>query len=180
MDCTLIAVFKEANKVCFQSFLEGKKCRALHLQIWLQIGSNLFDKKLEGCLSDQKVSVLLVFTDLTNGNDPRAVTMGFLHAPHVSSLLLCSLCCKMMVWDLSPSWLACSLLCSGYCLLVDVVVLVFLCARVAFGCCALCKKKDEASHPIWNNPFMDTTLHRIWYPISQRQKWSPMKVYHHH
>ncbi len=51
----------------------------------LEIGSNLFDKMLEGFLPDQKVCVLLVFTDLTNGDSPRAVTMGFLHAPHVSS-----------------------------------------------------------------------------------------------
>jgi hypothetical protein len=62
MDCTLVAVFKEANKVCFQSLLEGKNGRALHSQIRLQIGSNLFGKMLEGCFPDQKVSVLLVFT----------------------------------------------------------------------------------------------------------------------
>jgi hypothetical protein len=81
----------------------GQEGRALHSQIRLQIGSNLFDKMLEGCLSDQKVCVLLVFMDLTIGNGPRAVTMGFLYAPSVSSLLLCSLCCKMMAWGLSPS-----------------------------------------------------------------------------
>ena len=80
MDCTLSAVFKEANKVCFQSLLEGKKGRALHSQIRLQIGSNLFDKMLEGCLPDQKVGVLLVFTGLMNGNGPRVVMMEFLHA----------------------------------------------------------------------------------------------------
>jgi hypothetical protein len=103
MECTLIGVFKEANKVCFQSLLEGKNGRALHSQIRLQIDSNLINKTLEGYLPDQKVSVLLVFTDLTNGNGPRAVMMGLLHAPSVSSLLLCSLCCKIMVWGLSPS-----------------------------------------------------------------------------
>jgi hypothetical protein len=81
MDCTLIDVFKEANKVCFQSLLEGKNGRALHLQIRLQINSNLMDKMLEGCLPDQKVSVLLVFTDLMNGDGPRAVTMGFFMPP---------------------------------------------------------------------------------------------------
>ncbi len=103
MDCTLIGVFKEENKVCFQSLLEGKSGLALHSQIQLQIDSNLVDKTLEGCLPDQKVSVLLVFTDLMNGDGPRAVTMGLLYAPSVSSLLLCSLCCKMMAWGLSPS-----------------------------------------------------------------------------
>jgi hypothetical protein len=85
MDCTVIAVFKEANKVCFRSLLEGKKGRALHSYIRLQIGRNLFDKTLEGCLPDQKVCVLLVFTDLMNGDSPRVVTMGFLHTPRVSS-----------------------------------------------------------------------------------------------
>jgi hypothetical protein len=39
MDCTLIAAFKEVNKVCFQSLLEDKNGHALHLQIRLQIGS---------------------------------------------------------------------------------------------------------------------------------------------
>jgi hypothetical protein len=81
MDCTLIGVFKEVNKVCFRSLLEGKNGRALHSQIQLQIDSNLADKTLEGCLPDQKVGVLLVFTDLTNCNGPRAVTMGFFTPP---------------------------------------------------------------------------------------------------
>ncbi len=152
MDCTLIAVFKEANKVCFRSLLEGKKGRALHSQIQLQIGSNLFEKTLEGCLSDQKVCVLLVFMDLTNGNGPRAVTMGFLHTPSVSSLLLCSLCCKMMAWSLSPSWLACGLLCSGHCLLVDVGVFGVL---VCMCCiCMLCSLEINGgsitSHLEWS------------------------------
>jgi len=39
------------------------------------------DKTLEGCLPQKKVRVLLVFTDLTKGDSPRAPTMGFLHAP---------------------------------------------------------------------------------------------------
>ncbi len=140
MDCTLIAVFKEKNKVYFRSLLEGKSGRPLHSRIRLQIGSNLFDKMLEGCLPDQKVSVLLVFTDLMNGNGPRVVTMGFLHAPRVSSLLLCSLCCKLMAWGLSPSWLACGLLCSGHCLLVDVVVFgVLVCTCCIWMLCSLQK-----------------------------------------
>jgi hypothetical protein len=56
-------------------------------------------------------------------------------------------------------------------------MLVFLCACVAFGCCALWKNMEGASHHIWNNPFTDTTLHRIWYPSPQRQKWSRRKVF---
>ena len=43
-------------------------------------------------------------------------------------------------------------------------MLVFLCACVAFGFCALWKNMEGASHHMWNDPFTDTTLHRIWYP----------------
>ncbi len=48
--------------------LEGKKGSALHLQIRLEIDSNLVDKTLEGCLPDQYV--LLVFTYLAKGIMP--------------------------------------------------------------------------------------------------------------
>jgi hypothetical protein len=67
-----------ASAVC--SLLEGKEGCALHLQIRLYATSNLADKTLEGYLPHQKVRVLLVFTDLTKGDGPRALTMGFLHA----------------------------------------------------------------------------------------------------
>jgi hypothetical protein len=56
-------------------------------------------------------------------------------------------------------------------------MLVFLCACVAFGCCALWKNTEGASHHIWNDRFTDTTLHRIQYPSPQRQKWSRRKVF---
>ena len=45
--------------------------------------------------------------------------------------------------------------------IVDVVLLVFLCMCFAFGCCARLEKREEASHPIWNNLFIDPTLHMI-------------------
>jgi hypothetical protein len=79
MDCALVGVLQEANHACLRSFLEGKEGRALHAQIRLYANSNLADKTLEGCLPHQKVRALLVFTDLTKGDGPRAPTMGFLH-----------------------------------------------------------------------------------------------------
>ncbi len=56
-------------------------------------------------------------------------------------------------------------------------MLAFLCACVAFGCCALWKNIEGASHHMWNDPFTDTTLHRIQYPSPQPQKWSRRKVF---
>jgi hypothetical protein len=56
-------------------------------------------------------------------------------------------------------------------------MLVFLCACVAFRCCALWKNMEGASHHKWNDLSTDTTLHRIWYPSPQRQKWSRRKVF---
>ena len=93
-DCTLIGVFKETNKVCFQSLLEGKKGCDLHLQTRLETDSNLTDKTLEGCFPDQKFGAFLVFTNLAKGNGPMAVTMGLLHATPPLCFHLCSLCCK--------------------------------------------------------------------------------------
>jgi hypothetical protein len=99
MQCTLIGVFKETNKVCLQSLLEGKNGSALHLQIQLDINSNL-----EGCLSEQLFGELLVFTDLAKSNGPRTVTMGLLHATHSTFCYLSHrLCCKVQPWGLSPS-----------------------------------------------------------------------------
>jgi hypothetical protein len=103
VDCTLIGVIKETNKVCLQSLLEGKKGSALHSQIRLEVLCNLFHKTLEGCLPDQKFGALLVFTDLVKVNGPRAVSMGLLHATTPLCFHLCSLCCKVLLWGLSPS-----------------------------------------------------------------------------
>jgi hypothetical protein len=103
MDCTLIEVFKEVNRVCLQSLLEYKKGCALHLQIRLENLVNLADKMLKGCLPDQKISALLVFMDLAKGNGSRAVTMGLLHAIMSWSGLMCSHCCKVLSWGLFSS-----------------------------------------------------------------------------
>jgi hypothetical protein len=51
--------------------------------------------------------------------------------------------------------------------IVYLSMMVFLCACVAFGCCALWKNMEGASHHIWNDPFTDTTLHRIRHPSPQ-------------
>jgi hypothetical protein len=128
--------------------------------------SRTTDKTLEGCLPQQKVRVLLVFTDLTKGNSPRGPTMGFLQAPSPSELL-CSLCCKLSVWDLSPSWPVCGLLRSGHCPIVDVVFLfVFLCVCFAVRCSAQEKKEESVMSPNFNNenlnhPFTGTSLHMV-------------------
>ena len=81
MECTFVGIVEEANKVCLRSLLEGKEGRALHSQIRLYVTSNLADKTLEGCLPHQKFRVLLVFTDLTKGDGPRAPTTGFSVSP---------------------------------------------------------------------------------------------------
>ena len=45
-------------------------------KIALEILGNLTNKTLEGCLSDEEVSTLLVPTDLSEGDGSRAVTVG--------------------------------------------------------------------------------------------------------
>ena len=125
---------------------EGKEGRVLHLQIRFYSTSNLADKTLEGCLPDQKLSALLVATDLTKGYGPMAM-MGLLHTSSVSGLLLCSLCCKLMewAWGFPPiDWcVICFVLATVQ--LSMLLFFVFLCVCFVVTCSAHLEEREEAS-----------------------------------
>ena len=131
------------------------------------VTSNHADKMLEGFLPQQKVCVLLVFTDLTKGNGPRVPRIGFLHAPNVFALLLCSICCKLNAWGLSPSLPACGLFCSGDCPIVDDVIFLCSCVCVSWFEFFSFEKKGESvmtqnfNNENLNHPFTGTSLHRV-------------------
>ena len=72
MDSAQVCIFKEPNKVCLRSLLQGKHSGSLESQIRLVILGNLTNQALEGKLSDKQVSRLLVPTDLTESDSSRA------------------------------------------------------------------------------------------------------------
>ena len=61
-------------------YLQGSDGSALEAEVSLEVLSNLTNETLEGELADEKLSRLLVATDLTESDSSRAITMGLLHA----------------------------------------------------------------------------------------------------
>ena len=80
VDGTQVGVLKQTNKVGLASLLQGHHGGALESQVGLKILCNLTDKTLEGELADEKLSGLLVSSDLTESDGTGPVTMGLLDA----------------------------------------------------------------------------------------------------
>ena len=80
VDGAQVGVLEKTNKVGLASLLEGHDGGALEAEISLEVLGDLTDKTLEGQLADQKLSALLVPTDLTESHGSGPVTMGLLHS----------------------------------------------------------------------------------------------------
>jgi hypothetical protein len=78
MDSAQVGVFKESNQVCLRSLQESHEGRGLEREVCLEVLGDFTDKVLEGQLTDEELSGLLVVTDLRESNSIRAVTGGFL------------------------------------------------------------------------------------------------------
>ena len=78
IDSAQVGVSEETDKVSLRSLLKGHDGGGLETQVSLEVLSDLTDKTLEGQLADQKLSGLLVTTDLTESDGTGPVTMGFL------------------------------------------------------------------------------------------------------
>ncbi len=61
-----------------KTYLECSDGSALETEIGLEVLSDLTNETLEGQLADQKLSRLLVTTDLTKGHGTGTITMGLL------------------------------------------------------------------------------------------------------
>ena len=78
MDGAQVGVLKETNQVSLRGLLKGHDSRGLETEVSLEVLGNLTDKALEGQLADEKLSGLLVTTDLTESDCAGAITMGLL------------------------------------------------------------------------------------------------------
>ena len=107
---TQVSVLKESNKVGLSGFLEGKNSGSLETEIGLEVLGNLTDKTLERKLADQKISRLLVTTDLTKSHSSGTVTVGLLDSSGGGGRLTSSLGCKLLTRGLSSGGFTGSLL----------------------------------------------------------------------
>ena len=80
MNGAKIGVFEESNKVSLSCFLKGEDSLGLEADVILHFHSNISNKSLEGEFSDQQISSLLIFPDLSEGNCARSELVGFLHS----------------------------------------------------------------------------------------------------
>ena len=74
-----VGVLKERDKVSLNGLLKSTDSRRLEAQVRLEVLRNLTDEALEGELADQKLSRLLVPTDLTESDGTRLVAVRLLH-----------------------------------------------------------------------------------------------------
>jgi hypothetical protein len=90
--------------------LEGKNSGPLESKVSLEILGDLTNKSLEGSLSDQELSGLLVSSNLAKSDSTRAVSVGLLDTTSSGGGLAGSLGLKFLTGGLSTGRLAGSLL----------------------------------------------------------------------
>ena len=114
VDGAQVGVLEQADQVSFASLLQGHDGRALEPEVRLEVLSDLTHKPLERQLADQKLSALLVPTDLTKSHRSGAVTMGLLHATSGGGRLASCLGRQLLSWGFPPGGLASGLLRTGH------------------------------------------------------------------
>jgi hypothetical protein len=115
MDGAQVGVLKETNQVSLRRLLKGHDSRRLEAEVSLEVLGNFTDKALEGQLADEKLSGLLVTTDLTESNGTRAITMGLLDSSGSWGRLAGSLGGELLPGGLASGGLASGLLGTSHC-----------------------------------------------------------------
>ena len=118
VDSAQVGIFEKSNQVSLRCFLESHDSAGLETQVSLEVLSDLTDQTLEWQLADQKLSGLLVTTDLTESDGSRAVPVGFLDTSGGWGRFAGSLGCQLFPGGLASGGLTSGLLCTGHVLLL--------------------------------------------------------------
>lgn len=78
MNTAQVGVFKERHEVCLNCFLKRADGRRLESKVGLEVLSDFTNKSLEGKLSDQELSRLLVSSDFSESDSTRLVSVRLL------------------------------------------------------------------------------------------------------
>jgi len=112
VDGAQVGVLKETYEVSLAGLLEGHDGGALEAEVGLEVLGDFTDQTLEGELADEKLSALLVTTDLTESHCSWPVTMGLLDSSGGWGALTGGLGSQLLTWGLATSGLTGSLLCT--------------------------------------------------------------------
>ena len=91
VDSAQVGVFEESDEVSFGGFLEGHHSGALESQVSLVFLGDFSDQSLEGELSQQEISGLLVLSDFSESHGSGSESVGLLDTTGGGSLLAGSL-----------------------------------------------------------------------------------------
>jgi hypothetical protein len=103
VDGAQVGIFEEGDEISLDGFLEGANSRALEAKVTLEILGDFTDETLEGKLSDQKLSALLVPTDFTESDGSWFITMWLLDTTSRWVGLAGSLGSEGLTWGLATS-----------------------------------------------------------------------------
>jgi len=80
VDGAEVGVFEEGNEVSLGGLLECEDGGGLESEVRLEFLGDLSHESLEGELSDEELSRLLVSSDLSESDGSRSISVGLLHA----------------------------------------------------------------------------------------------------
>jgi hypothetical protein len=115
VDGSQVGVFEEGDQVGFRGLLQSHDGRRLESEVSLEVLGDFSNKSLEGQLSDQELSRLLVSSDFSKSDGTRAVTVGLLDSSSRWGRLSGSLGGKLLTGSLSSGGLSGGLLGSSHC-----------------------------------------------------------------
>ena len=98
VDGAQVGIFEETNQVCLAGFLQSSDSRALEAKIGLEVLGDFTDETLKWELADQKLSRLLVTTDLAESDSTWSVSVWLLDSSGGWCRFTCSLGSKLLSW----------------------------------------------------------------------------------
>ena len=115
VDGAKVGILEETDEVSLRRLLKGHDGRALEAEVSLEVLGDLTDKTLEGELADEKLSGLLVSSDLTESNSSWPVSVGLLDTSGGRGRFTGSLGGQLLPGSLSSSGLTGGLLGTSHC-----------------------------------------------------------------
>ena len=119
VDGAQVGVLEETDQVGLAGLLEGHDGGALEAEVSLEVLGDLTDKTLEGQLADEKLSGLLVSSDLTESNSSWPVSVGLLDTSGGRGRFTGSLGGQLLPGSLSSSGLTGGLLGTSHCVVSE-------------------------------------------------------------
>ena len=107
-----VGILEQTNEVSLGGLLEGQNSARLESQISLEVLSDLTNETLEGELTDQQLSALLITSDLSQSDSTRSISVGLLDTSSGGGGLAGSLRSELLSGGLSSGGLTSGLLSS--------------------------------------------------------------------